>query len=189
LQDGLNLRKRTTQALVIEASRYEALEEMFFWPIVRECHPGGDALADEAMAQEQRASRVLAELDGLEAGDARLETLLGAFTEAAREHIEFEESQVWPGLHAVLPAEAAEELGRSPTARDRPHPAASAQAPRAGRAQGDRAGRFRRRPGTRRGNRTRRRLTLGGTCDDTRKRPGRSTDRPWPSACDAHRGG
>jgi Hemerythrin HHE cation binding domain len=107
--------KRMTQALVIEATRHEALEEMFFWPAVREHHPDGDALADEAIADEQWARHVLTELDRLEADDARFEALLGTFAQAAREHIEFEESQVWPGLHAVLPAETAEELGRKIT--------------------------------------------------------------------------
>jgi hemerythrin-like domain-containing protein len=58
-------------------------------------------LADEAITQEQQARCVLAELDKLEADDARFEALLSAFTQAARRHIEFEETQVWPGLHAV----------------------------------------------------------------------------------------
>ena len=49
-QDGLDLRKRMTQALVIEASRHEALEEMFFWPAVREHHP--DRLVSQGLPPE-----------------------------------------------------------------------------------------------------------------------------------------
>jgi hemerythrin-like domain-containing protein len=126
-QAQLDLRKRLTQALIIEESRHEAVEEMYFWPAVREHHTAGNALADEATAQEQRAKHVLAELDKLEADGAEFEALLSTFIKAAREHIEFEETQVWPGLHAMLPAETAGELGRKiadgkKTAPTRPHP-------------------------------------------------------------------
>lgn len=99
---------------------------MYFWPAVREHHAAGNTLADEAIGQEQQAKHVLAELDKLEADDARFETLLGTFIRAAWDHIEFEETQVWPGLHGVLPAKTAGELGRKitdgKTAPTRPHP-------------------------------------------------------------------
>jgi hypothetical protein len=125
-QDQLDLRKRLTQALIISECRHEAVEEMYFWPAVGEHHAAGNTLADEATAQEQRARHILAELGKLEADDAQFEALLGTFSKAARDHIEFEETQVWPGLHEVLPAEAAEELGREiadgkMTAPTRPH--------------------------------------------------------------------
>lgn len=126
-QIQLDLRKRLTYVLIIEESRHEAVEEMYFWPAVREHHPAENTLADEATAQEQQAKHVLAELEKLEADDARFEALLGTFIRVARDHIEFEETEVWPGLHAVLPAEAAEELGRKiadgkKTAPNRPYP-------------------------------------------------------------------
>ena len=89
-EDQLALRKKMAEELIIEESKHEALEEMYFWPVVREHHPAGNTLADEATGQEQEAKQVLAELDGLEAGDPEFEVLLGTFTGAAREHIEFE---------------------------------------------------------------------------------------------------
>lgn len=126
-QDQLALRKKMTEQLIIEESRHEALEEMYFWPAVREYHPAGDTLADEATRQEQEAKGVLARLDKHEPGEAEFEELLAAFAGAAREHIEFKESQVWPGLRRVLPAETAGELGSKiaegkKTAPTRPHP-------------------------------------------------------------------
>jgi hypothetical protein len=69
--------------------RHEALEEMYFWPAVRDHLPDGDALADQATGQEQEAKQVLARLDKLGAGDAEFEELLGTFIGAAREHIAF----------------------------------------------------------------------------------------------------
>jgi hypothetical protein len=126
-RDQLTLRKRLTQKLIIEESRHEALEEMYFWPVVRGYHPAGDTLADEATRQEQRAKDMLASLDKLDAGEPEFEQLLGTFTRAAREHIRFEEIQVWPGMRAVLPAAFADDLGRKiaeakKNAPTRPHP-------------------------------------------------------------------
>jgi Hemerythrin HHE cation binding domain len=126
-QEQLALRKKMTEQLIIEESKHEALEEMYFWPAVREYHSAGNTLANEATGQEQEAKEVLAKLDRLDAGDPGFEKLLGTFTSAARVHIAFEETQVWPGLRAVLPAETAAELGAKiaegkATAPTRPHP-------------------------------------------------------------------
>jgi hemerythrin HHE cation binding domain-containing protein len=126
-EDQLALRKKMTEELIIEESRHEALEEMYFWPAVRDRLESGDVLADQATGQEQDAKQVLAELDKLQAGDAEFEKLLGKFTVDAREHIAFEETQVWPGLRTALTPEAANELGTKiaegkKTAPTRPHP-------------------------------------------------------------------
>jgi Hemerythrin HHE cation binding domain len=112
-----------SQQLIIEESKHEALEEMYFWPVVRDHLPDGDALA----GQQQEAKEVLAKLDKLDARDAEFEELLGTFTGAAREHIQFEETTVWPGLRTALNTERAAELGiqiaeGKKTAPTRPHP-------------------------------------------------------------------
>ncbi|HLK76023.1 MAG TPA: hemerythrin domain-containing protein [Streptosporangiaceae bacterium] len=125
--DQLALRKKMTEQLIIEESKHEALEEMYFWPVVRDHLRDGDTLADHATGQEQEAKEVLAKLDKLDAGDAEFETLLAAFTGAAREHIRFEETAVWPGLRTALNTERAAELGTQiaagkNTAPTRPHP-------------------------------------------------------------------
>jgi hemerythrin-like domain-containing protein len=59
---------------------------------------------------------LLAELDQLDSCQPEFERLLSAFTQAAREHFDFEERQVWPRLRAALnsgalTAKAADELG------------------------------------------------------------------------------
>jgi hemerythrin-like domain-containing protein len=126
-EDELLLRKRMTEQLVIEQSQHEAVEEMYFWPLVRERVMDGDWLADEATVQEQEAKQMLYRLDKAEASDADFEQLLSMFTLAAREHIAFEENQVWPGLRSGLTAAETEELGdllteRKKAAPTRPHP-------------------------------------------------------------------
>ena len=101
---------------------------MCFWPVVRDHLPDGDTLADQATGQGAGSQgEVLAKLDKLDAGDAEFEKLLGTFIGAAREHIQFEETAVWPGLRAALNSERAAELGTQiaagkKTAPTRPHP-------------------------------------------------------------------
>ena len=100
---------------------------MYFWPAVRERVPGGDQLAGKAIGQEQEAKEVLAKLDKLDADNPEFEELLTTFTAAAREHIAFEETQVWPSLRAALTEAQAVELGdklaqAKKTAPTRPHP-------------------------------------------------------------------
>jgi hypothetical protein len=91
--EQLALCKKMAEELIIEESRHEALEEMCFWPAVREHLSAGDTLADTATEQEQAAKRVLTELDKLQADDAEFERLLATFITDAREHIAFEETQ------------------------------------------------------------------------------------------------
>lgn len=94
---------------------------------MRERLADGGELADQAIAQEQEAKEALARLDKLEASDDEFDHVLAAFIPAARRHIEFEETRVWPGLRQALSAEQARELAakleqakqHGPT---RPHP-------------------------------------------------------------------
>jgi hemerythrin-like domain-containing protein len=126
-ENQLALRKKMAEELVIEESKHEAVEEMYFWPAVREHVEGGDRLADTAVGQEQEAKGVLDKLDKLEADDPEFEKLLTEFITAGREHIQFEETQVWPALRAAVSAQEADELGTKleqgkKTAPTRPHP-------------------------------------------------------------------
>jgi hemerythrin-like domain-containing protein len=125
--DQLALRKKMTETLIIEESRHEAAEEMHFWPAVRERLPDGDQFADQAIRQEQEGREVLARLDKTGADDPEFEALLSEFIGAGRDHIAFEESQVWPGLRARLSEAEASELGdkivqAKKTRPTRPHP-------------------------------------------------------------------
>lgn len=123
----LAARKEVAQRLVIDSSKHEAAEEQYFWPAVRERLPDGGALADQAIAQEQEAKEVLARLDKLDADNDEFDQLMTEFIPAARAHIEFEETRVWPSLRGALSSAEAQELGEKlSTAKERvptrPHP-------------------------------------------------------------------
>jgi hemerythrin-like domain-containing protein len=126
-KDQLAERKKLAEQLVIEESKHEAVEEMYFWPAVREHLPNGDELADTAIGQEDEGKEVLDKLDKLDAGTPEFEKLLAEFTRAGREHIDYEENRVWPGLRTALTEQEAQDLGRKleagkKTAPTRPHP-------------------------------------------------------------------
>lgn len=125
--EQLTQRKKLAEQLVIEESRHEAVEQMYFWPAVREHLANGDELADTAIGQEQEGKAVLDKLDKLDADNPEFEKLLADFVRDGREHIDYEEFQVWPGLRTALTKEQAEELGSKleagkKTAPTRPHP-------------------------------------------------------------------
>ena len=143
--EQLTRRKKLAEQLIIEESRHEAVEEMYFWPAVREHLPNGNELADTAIGQEDEGKEVLDKLDKLNAGDPEFEKLLAEFIRAGREHIDYEETQVWPELRAALTAEQAQEIGSKMRGRqeDRADPSAPAHAVQPRRAQGHGPGRRR----------------------------------------------
>jgi hemerythrin-like domain-containing protein len=126
-QAVLDARYEVVQRLIIDSSGHEAAEEQYFWPAVREKLADGDSLADEAIAQEQEAKEMLARLDKLEPADDEFDQLVAAFIPAGRQHIEFEETRVWPALRQALTETEARALGEKVhKAREhgptRPHP-------------------------------------------------------------------
>ena len=100
-EDQLMLRKIMTEELIIEEAKHEEIELTCVWPAVRGHVPGGDQLADRAICAELEIVALLAELDQLDVCQPEFERLLSAFTQAAREHFDFEERQVWPRLRSA----------------------------------------------------------------------------------------
>jgi hemerythrin-like domain-containing protein len=111
LQQLGSLKKRV-EDLIIAASRHEAVEETYLWPVVRERHPSGADLADRAIAQEHDGKKALDLLGKLDVTQPEFEDVLASFVKGSREHIFFEETVVWPALAIVLSAQEANELGR-----------------------------------------------------------------------------
>ncbi len=118
-----------TEQLIIEESKHEALEEMYFWPAVREHLAAGDTLADAATEQEQAAKQVLAELDKLQAGEhAESRRLLAKIHHRrARAHRLRGDAGMARAAHRPESADKAAELGTKitegkKTAPTRPHP-------------------------------------------------------------------
>lgn len=127
LARGPDPRGSTVEQLVIRASKHEAIEEQYFWPVVHRRIRDGARLADEAVSQELRLKHVLDLLDGLDPADSQFEPLLRQLASIGREHLDFEENRVWPGVRLALSEQERADLGAqlqqgrrfAPT---RPHP-------------------------------------------------------------------
>jgi hypothetical protein len=108
--------------LVIAASGHEAIEEQYFWPLVRRRVQNGPRLADEAVSQEQDV-KCLLDLLEKHGSDAPLRQVMAV----TRAHIDFEETQVWPGVQLALSEQELGDLGAQleqakRLAPTRPHP-------------------------------------------------------------------
>jgi hemerythrin-like domain-containing protein len=116
-----------TEQLVIVESGHEAIEEEYFWPLVRRRVQNGPRLAEEALGQEQELKQVLCALVKHGPGHREFEALIRQFTAIGRAHIDFEETQVWPGVRLALSEQELDELGThleqgKRLAPTRPHP-------------------------------------------------------------------
>lgn len=125
--DNPKERKATATRLVIEASKHEAIEEQWLWPEVRRRLAKGDDLVRTGIDQEQLAKRLLEEIDHMSAGNGDFASLVDRISAAIREHVSFEESNVFPKLQLHMEPHELEELGdRLEAARalapTRPHP-------------------------------------------------------------------
>jgi iron-sulfur cluster repair protein YtfE (RIC family) len=120
-------RKAIANQLVMELSRHEAVEEMVFWPAVRERVDGGAAICEVALDQESTGKRLLNELLHVSAGNEEFDTLTQAVAASLREHISYEQNIVWPKLRLRVTDEEARTLGAEMEragrlAPTRPHP-------------------------------------------------------------------
>jgi hemerythrin-like domain-containing protein len=109
--------------LVIAVSGHEAIEEQYFWPLVRRRVQNGPRLADEAVSQEQDGKHLLGLLEKSEPDAAQLRQVIAI----SRAHIDFEETQVWPGVRLALSEQELGDLGAQleqakRLAPTRPHP-------------------------------------------------------------------
>jgi hemerythrin-like domain-containing protein len=123
----LDQHKQLVMKLVMAESAHEAVEEQYFWPSVRHWLEPGKDLAAPALEQEQAAKRLLQRLDKLEPSDPNYADLLRQVIADGREHIAYEEEQVWPVVRERMASSELEELGEKmakakKTAPTRPHP-------------------------------------------------------------------
>lgn len=120
-------RKRLVTELVMAESSHEAVEEQYFWPSVRHWLDEGGELAGTATGQEQAAKHVLAELETVAPHRRKFEELAATVVAEGREHIAYEEREVWPAVRQRIARSELDDVGRKMAraknvAPTRPHP-------------------------------------------------------------------
>ncbi|TMR20516.1 hemerythrin domain-containing protein [Nonomuraea turkmeniaca] len=121
--------KTLSEQVVIELVRHSVAEEAYLYPAVREHVPGGDALADEEIAEHAEAEETMKRLEGLESSDAEFWPTLEQLMGQIRHHLRDEENDLFPRLRQACSEAELLELGGKVTrakkmAPTRPHPAA-----------------------------------------------------------------
>jgi hypothetical protein len=127
LARGHDPRGTTVKQLVICASKHEAIEEQYFWPLVQRRVRDGTRLADDAVSQELQVKHVLDLVDGLDPAEGEFELLLLQLVSIYQLHLDFEEDRVWPGVRLALSEQELAHLGAQLSqgrrlAPTRPHP-------------------------------------------------------------------
>ena len=107
----LSARKSIVDMITIRLSRHETTEERYLWPAVRKKLEDGDALADQAVSQEQEGTQVLAELGGLAPDTDRFDECVEQLVGQCRKHVAYEE-KLFTLLRDALPEDQRERLGR-----------------------------------------------------------------------------
>ena len=122
----MSQRQSIVDMITVKLSQHEAVEEEYFWPVVRQALTDGDRWADEAIEQEQQGKDALTALGKLEPDTSEFDELVEKLVLLLRRHVAYEE-KLFLKLKSAMSAEERRELGEkllaakklSPT---RPHP-------------------------------------------------------------------
>lgn len=122
-------RTRIAHDVVHELAVHGEIEELRFYPRIREVLPNGDELADEAINEHVEAKQILNDLDSMTAHDDGFHERMTQLMSDVRHHVEEEESKMLPRIRDHLSAEELADLAEQmETARSvvptRPHPSA-----------------------------------------------------------------
>jgi hypothetical protein len=109
--EDISARKSIVNMVAIRLSQHETTEEKYLWPAVRKVLEQGDALADEAISQEQKGTLTLAELGGLAPDTDRFDECVEQLVAQCRKHVAYEE-KVFALLREALPGDERERMGR-----------------------------------------------------------------------------
>jgi len=120
--------------IIEELSVHAAIEEQFFYPVVRATVPETNDLALEALEEHHIVKWVLDELVDLSPEDERFDAKVTVLMENVRHHVGEEEDDLFPMVRDELGRNALTDLGDAleaarKTAPTRPHPRAGATPP------------------------------------------------------------
>ena len=122
-------KQELVERIIRELSIHAAIEEMFFYPAIREAADGGDAgnMVLESLEEHHIVKWVLAELEGMTPEHERFDAKVSVLMESVRHHVEEEEKELFPQLNKLLGKARLDDIGEAmnkakKTVPTRPHP-------------------------------------------------------------------
>jgi hemerythrin-like domain-containing protein len=91
-------RRWLTGEVIIEMVRHSFTEETHLYPLVRQALPDGNTVADREIAEQTEVEKLLKWLERAEVSSPQFSTLVAALTSEVQQHIEDEETQLFPRL-------------------------------------------------------------------------------------------
>ncbi len=117
------------ERIIRELSIHAAIEEMFFYPAIREAADGGQAgdMVLESLEEHHIVKWVLSELEGMSPEHDRYDAKVTVLIENVRHHVEEEEKELFPQLNKLLGKACLDDIGEAmskakKTVPTRPHP-------------------------------------------------------------------
>ena len=113
--------------VIHELAVHGEIEELIFYPALRNAVPDGDQLADEAVHEHVEIKQTLNDLDSMTASDEAFDAKMRELMAEVRHHVGDEEGDVFPKIRAALDAERLDDLGQALAGAramvpSRPHP-------------------------------------------------------------------
>ena len=122
-------RRKVAEKVVKELSVHAAIEEMLFYPAVRDRVPDTEDTVLESLEEHHVVKWVLSELEDMKPDHERFKAKMTVMMENVRHHVEEEESELFPQVRKAVGRKELAELGEAmekakKTAPTRPHPKA-----------------------------------------------------------------
>ncbi|HEV7930867.1 MAG TPA: hemerythrin domain-containing protein [Actinomadura sp.] len=122
------MRRELADEMTIELVRHSVAEEMHVYPAIRDNIPDGERRVQKELADHERIEKILKEMERAEATEPEFVNLLSKLDTEFRQHIQDEESNLFPELAQHVSTEDLIALGQrvedaKDTAPTRPHPA------------------------------------------------------------------
>jgi hemerythrin superfamily protein len=121
--------RNIAEKVVKELSIHAAIEEMLFYPAVRDRVPDTEETVLESLEEHHIVKWVLSELEDMKPDHERFKAKMTVLIENVRHHVEEEESELFPQVRKAVGRKELGELGDAmekakKTAPTRPHPKA-----------------------------------------------------------------
>jgi len=121
--------RKLAQQVIAELSVHAAIEEMVFYPAVRDRVPKEEGTVLEALEEHHVVKWVLSELEDMKPDHERFKAKMAVLMESVRHHVEEEETELFPEVRKEIKRKELAELGQAlekakRTAPTRPHPRA-----------------------------------------------------------------
>jgi hemerythrin superfamily protein len=122
-------RRDLIDTAIAEVVRHAVAEEMYVYPAMRDHVPGGEETVKHDTEEHKQLERVMKQLEAVDSGEERFDSLLREMTEQLRHHAHDEEAEQFPQMRANIPREKLVELREKvetakKLAPTRPHPSA-----------------------------------------------------------------